>query len=707
MKKILKVSIVIISIVAMLCVWPICLVRETEIISSSLTSQEYGASEQYVSQEMPYIQSFEAQTSRLDWIEFKLLFEQDISTLTGKFDFKLMDKNDKVIFEQEVAAAEYKSFFWHVDINKWLHKGEVYRFVITVEKDLEGIFSGFYTVNEEEHAVGSAGLMIGEQQIAGQGVARYGYGVPISINNILCLWAFILTVGISFLQCCNGTRESRIPNTLSKLWDKFWELLKKHQTLILSAEICVILLLIIYICRNMAVDWDEAFSIMMISRLNLKEMIYATVLDVHPPLYYLLLRAMVIVFGADIFTLKLLSVFFTGCVMLLGMTLVRKNWGAKVAFLFILITGLGPRFIMYAVNIRMYEMALFFVTASAVLAYEIIKNPNKKLWICFVLSSLGGVYTHYFAVFPLVIIYGYLMLGLLIERREALKGFWFSCIGTIVGYLPWILIFVICRMKGVENLIGHLPWLSTVISSDHESMSGSFNFSKLDFAGLVKENFDTNIKYSVEMYALLFLVSIVLFVIRRKRLARKEKLFLVMCAGNMFLSYLVIALLASTNTHFITGRYVFAALGIFWLFMIIILVRNDRLVACVLTLNLTLYVWAAYTIQKSTELDTNTYLYDTYAVLEQVQDEEVVLYNFPTYHILYGAHLPEQQFVWIYDMDWEHYEQDYIYFICWGANWFTADIQEKYQLQFEECGVMRFEEGMAGVKLFKVNISKK
>ena len=434
-------------------------------------------------------------------------------------------------------------------------------------------------------------------------------------------------------------------------------------------------------------------------------MIHTTALDMHPPLFYLLLRAFGVIFGTDVFTLKLMSVLVTGCSMMLGLTLIRKNWGAKVAFLYILIVGLGPQFIFNAVNIRMYELVLFFVTGSALFAYEIIQKRGKKQWLFFVLCSLGGVYTHYFAVVPLILIYGYLLIGLFWERRDDLKSFWFCCIGTIVGYAPWIYLFVTDRMKGVDALIGHLPWLTVVLKSFQQESNGeNINFSKINLGELLTETFDTNIKYSVEMIIVLFIVAIVLFILNRKAFTRKEKLFLFMCAINMILSYIIIGLLASTNTHFITGRYVFAALGLIWLFMIVIVVRCGRVAVCAFVLNLTIYVLSAYTVHKSTELGTNTYLNDAYRVLEQVQQEEIIMYNFPTYHILYGVHLPEQDFVWIYDMDWENFEQDYIYFICWGGKWLTKEIQEKHQLEVINCGTMRFEEGLANVQLYKINI---
>lgn len=710
MKKAIRIGILCIMVLLMLCVWPFCLVRKTAEVASNLTAPEYGNTEQYIRHDVPYVQSFTAQTARLDYLEFKLYHEQDFSGLPGVLHFCLTDDADKLICEKDIAFSEFTRYFWHADVNKFLQKGKVYRYSVSVDEEYDNLFKAIYTVKTEDDAPGSVELRMGAEPIVGQGLARYGYGYPLNYKNVLCLWAGIAALGLGLYMALRDPKEGTVLSGKSGKYqqpmDKAWALVSKYQILILLAEMAGLLLLILYICRNYAVDWDEAYSLSLVSKLTWKEMLQTTALDMHPPLYYALLRIVTTIFGTEVFTMKLLSLLCTAGVMVLGITLIRKNWGAKAAFLFNLVVGLGPQFIFYSGNIRMYAPACFFVLWNALLAYELIREKGRLKWILFVLSGLGGVYCHYFAVVPLVLIYGYLLVGLFLERREAVKHFFICCGATILGYLPWIVTYVVCNRKGVDALIGHLPWMATVIKSFAREEVGALNLSKIDFADLAEWMFGTNIKCSVLMGVALFVVGVVLFLVKAKSYDRKKSLFLILCATNLLISYVTVVILASGNSHFLDNRYVFAALGTFWLFVVIMFTERGKLVSCALAVFLGVWGLSSYTIQKSVELGTNYYMAETKQLLQQVSEEEEILYNFPTYHIVYGAHLPEQEFIWVEDMDWANYDKDYIYFISWGPIEIPWDLQQTYGMQYVDCGTLRFEEGMAGIKLFKVCIQK-
>lgn len=132
----------------------------------------------------------------------------------------------------------------------------------------------------------------------------------------------------------------------------------------------------------------------------------------------------------------------------------------------------------------------------------------------------------------------------------------------------------------------------------------------------------------------------------------QNRLFLGMCALNLVFSYVVCRIIASMNQHFWTERYVFAALGTFWLFLAICYSRRGRLAQVAMLVWLSITVLSAFTIVKAREMETTLYMDATYQVLEQVRGEGTVLYNYDTYDVLYGAHLREQEFVFIDDFDW-------------------------------------------------------
>lgn len=466
------------------------------------------------------------------------------------------------------------------------------------------------------------------------------------------------------------------------LTDKLEKLFRKYSKWILSLEALVILAMLVFICRNRAVDWDEAYSVRMITKYSFAEMFQITAEDIHPPLYYVVLRLFSMIFGTSVFALKMVSVAFTGLVMLLGITKVCKYWGGYAAFFFNLAVGLGAQFTFYSVNIRMYSMSLFFVTWCALLAYELIRGEGGHNWVLFTLAALGGAYTHYFNVIPLAFICGYLLVGLLVTRKKDCKYFGGVCAGIILGYLPW---------------------LPIVFSSfQREGVSGQIDVAAGNLQELFAWAFATNIKFSEWTPLVMFAVAVILLPAEWKRICVQDRLFFGMCALNLVFSYVVCRIIASMNQHFWTERYVFAALGTFWLFLALCYSRKSRPAQAAMLVWLGITGLSAFTIVRARELETNVYMDETYRVLEQVRGEELLLYNYDTYDVLYGAHLREQEFVFIDDFNWEEYEKDYIYLISWGGHMFDEETEQRYGLELYDCGDLRFEEGVAGVKLYKV-----
>lgn len=472
-----------------------------------------------------------------------------------------------------------------------------------------------------------------------------------------------------------------------KNWIKKTEdFIEKYQLFFLMLEMTAIFFMITYICRNKAVDWDEAYTFRMITKNSFFEMIEETALDVHPPLYYLLLWAFSQIFGTSFFTLKIFSVLFTVLTMFLGVVYVRKDWGWKCACIFLLVVGLGPQFLFYSVNIRMYSMELFFVTWCALSAYRILNHARGIDWVLFVVSALCGVYTHYFAAVPLAFIYGYLLVGLFLLRRKSCTQFFMACVVTVVAYLPWLsVVFQTFERGGIS-----------------EGIDGK----TIDFKDLCEWAFTTNIEWSAWMPVILFALAIIVYFATWKNNNIQDRLFLAMCALNLIFTYVVSRLIVSMNEHFYDNRYVYGALGLFWLFLSITYSKQGNGVFYAYGLWLTVMVLSSFVVQKAKELGTVDYMNATYELIEPLRSEEKVIYDYVTYDVLYGAHLPEQNFLFIEDVDFDKLDKNYIYMIAWSGNWFSPETVEKYHIEREIVGNMRFEEGVAGVLLYKITFVK-
>ena len=89
--------------------------------------------------------------------------------------------------------------------------------------------------------------------------------------------------------------------------------------------------------------------------------------------------------------------------------------------------------------------------------------------------------------------------------------------------------------------------------------------------------------------------------------------------------------------------------------------------------------------------------------MSEAQDEEIILYNFPTYDVIYSYYLPNAEFIWLNDVDFSQILQDYVYMMRWGGQEFDDVLSEQWDISIEIVGTVRLEQGMAGIELVKVH----
>jgi 4-amino-4-deoxy-L-arabinose transferase-like glycosyltransferase len=117
------------------------------------------------------------------------------------------------------------------------------------------------------------------------------------------------------------------------------------------------------------------------------------------PLYYLSLHYWTNIFGISEFSLRLPSLIFSFCSLILLYFLGKTLFNKKVGIISSILIGLSPFHIWYAQEAREYAMILFFGLLSSLLFSMALKNGKVKLWLFFILVSIVGLYTHYFYIF--------------------------------------------------------------------------------------------------------------------------------------------------------------------------------------------------------------------------------------------------------------------------------------------------------------------
>ncbi|MGQ9625981.1 MAG: glycosyltransferase family 39 protein [Anaerolineae bacterium] len=188
--------------------------------------------------------------------------------------------------------------------------------------------------------------------------------------------------------------------------------------------------------------YDEGVSFYL-TQLSLPEMLQWTAQDIQPPLYYLLLRGWVWLFGVSEFALRFPSLIFGLLTVPLFYMLGRKLFDESAGVLAAYLVALSPLYLWYSQEARMYTLLTFLGLLSAYLSLLIAereeKRPRRLLWAALVLMDVLALYTHYFAFFLIVFQALWLSLAAIWRKRSYLwvEGA-FALAGLFLAYLPWM-----------------------------------------------------------------------------------------------------------------------------------------------------------------------------------------------------------------------------------------------------------------------------
>ncbi|MDE6602427.1 MAG: hypothetical protein K2K90_09755 [Lachnospiraceae bacterium] len=218
------------------------------------------------------------------------------------------------------------------------------------------------------------------------------------------------------------------------------------------------------LCFSNDIWYDELFTVGMVEH-SYGEMVRFTAADVHPPLYYCIVKLFVelcklIAPGAGtVIPAKIVSVVPYFILLLYAVTLMRRRFGMFAGGLFLFCVTAMPQLSAYTVEIRMYGWALLFVTAAFLHAGEIAaavtetgrrqRRTRSVHGAAFVLYGLAAAYTQYFACVAVVMIYLCVLLV-----------FWFQDRGRIREWLCYVAISVICYVPWLFALTGQLGAVS-------------------------------------------------------------------------------------------------------------------------------------------------------------------------------------------------------------------------------------------------------
>ena len=199
--------------------------------------------------------------------------------------------------------------------------------------------------------------------------------------------------------------------------------------------------------NNLVIHIDEFFTLAVI-KFSIGDIIKININDVHPPLYYLILKVITKVLTSlniqynTLFVLKMVSIIPYGLILLFSATKLQKEYGWLTVGIFVLSLACLSEFFMYFIIARMYSFGLLFLLISFYAYKNILESSDKKSWVLFTVFSVLGAYTHYFVAISSLVLYLMLFIFVL-KNKESFKveirKYILSVISGIILYAPWVL----------------------------------------------------------------------------------------------------------------------------------------------------------------------------------------------------------------------------------------------------------------------------
>ncbi|HEV7887682.1 MAG TPA: glycosyltransferase family 39 protein [Acidimicrobiales bacterium] len=188
------------------------------------------------------------------------------------------------------------------------------------------------------------------------------------------------------------------------------------------------------LARSTGLWLDEAQSVA-IARQSLSGLLDALRHDGSPPLYYLLLHGWSRLFGTGDTAVRALSGLFAVATVPALMTAARRTLGPRGAFVTGAVAVSAPFFYRYATEARMYSLVFLLVAVGLLLLERAWRAPTAPVLAGLALTSGLFALTHYWGLFLLAPLVGWLAW----RRRWPLAA---ALAGGGVLFLPWLPSFV-------------------------------------------------------------------------------------------------------------------------------------------------------------------------------------------------------------------------------------------------------------------------
>lgn len=200
-------------------------------------------------------------------------------------------------------------------------------------------------------------------------------------------------------------------------------------------------LFVVLCCINLrsSIWFDESYSAYLV-RGDFGQIWSETAQDVHPPLFYFLLKIWSGIFGTTDFAMRFMSVFFGAVSIILAFHLLRRWFGLKVATIATALLSLSPFLIRYGQEMRMYTL-IFAIVIGATYALDLaLETQKKRYYILYAILLALGMWTHYFTALAWLAHVVYITA---VKKINIFKPpFIWTYLLAIALFVPWIPAFL-------------------------------------------------------------------------------------------------------------------------------------------------------------------------------------------------------------------------------------------------------------------------
>ncbi len=390
--------------------------------------------------------------------------------------------------------------------------------------------------------------------------------------------------------------------------------------------------------------FDEVFSVRFMEH-SYGEIAWLTSLDVHPPVYYWYLKLFhdivkwIVPGASSVVLCKMASVLpFLG-IYVYAFTLIRRRFGIKVMGMFLFLIMTMPQISNYTVEIRMYSLALFFITAIFLHGYELVLGAGEKKktvhWTAFWGYGILTAYTQYYACIAVIAVYIALFVFFAMEKLKKQMVMVIVCAGlSVVAYLPWLPSFV-----SQVSTVSSSYWIQPLTL---RSIFGCIKHVFLPVSYAVTKNYILAV-VMITIFGVAFLVS---FIKKKDSVHR----YVLLCGifvpvFTAFMGFVCSAL----NRPIFVYRYLIPCLGAMWLVAAYVICDSFSknwgvllLIPFLLAGHSNMQGFYGEEHKKIVEMES------TADFLEDFPEDAVVLCNFNHVQALTAYYLPEEIPVYLY-----------------------------------------------------------